>query len=94
MINIYQLILNYTTLIAFIFFTVDLCFQIRRITVNRSATDISPIGLFIRFLASIVLLLKYIDVQDSFLIGGQILGTIAITTYFLLTLYYRSAKKT
>ncbi len=82
------------TILSYIGLNADIIFQIRRIYKTKSSRDISLIGLSIRYLAIIIILIKFISLSDVPLIIGQSLILLTFTTYFTLTfLYFLKRKK-
>lgn len=88
-----QLITNYSTLIAFIFFSTDILVQIIHIYSRKSTKDISIKGSIIRVIAAYILLIKYYSVNDSYLEIGQTVFTCVLTVYLLMMIYYRKNPK-
>jgi hypothetical protein len=85
--------LDIFTIISYVGLNVDLVFQIRRIYKNKSSKDISLVGLSVRYVAILVILVKFISISDEALIIGQGLILITFTCYFFLALYYLLKKK-
>ncbi|MFA5926048.1 MAG: hypothetical protein WC831_03870 [Parcubacteria group bacterium] len=83
------LIINYSALIAFSFFTIDIVVQIFHIHKIKSSRDISIKGSVIRAVAAYILLVKYYSVNDIFLEIGQTVFTLSLTAYLLMMIYYR-----
>jgi hypothetical protein len=81
-------ILDILTVISYIALNVDIVFQIRQIYRTKSSEDLSLVGMSIRYLAILVILIKFISVSDIALIIGQALIITSFTTYFILAIYY------
>lgn len=82
-------ILDYAVLLAFSSFIIELLFQIRHTLNRKSSIDISITSVIIRFLAGIVLLIRYLVIKDTFLIIGQITFSSIFLILILLILFYR-----
>ncbi len=89
-------ILDYLTIISYTALNIDILFQIKQIYRTKSSKDLSLIGLTIRYVAILVILIKFISLSDIPLITGQGLIVITFTTYFILAGYYfiNNKKKT
>ena len=85
-----ELFINYITLIAFIALTLDLIFQISHVIKKKSSKDVSIAGCVVRIFAISILELKFILVNDSWLIVGQSIFGIVFLAYFALVLFYRN----
>ena len=85
----YELLISYATVIAYIAFSTDLVIQILRIYRRKSSNDVSARGTAIRTIGSLVILLKFISVDDIYLIIGQVLFTLTVATYLLMIIKYR-----
>ncbi len=84
-----EMILDYATVVAFIALTIDILFQITRIIKRKSSRDISINGCIIRLIAVFVLQIKFVILDDSWLIFGQALFNIFYLAYFILVIKYR-----
>jgi len=80
--------LDVLTVASYIGLNIDIVFQIRRIYYTKSSRDISLFGLSIRYIAIVIILIKFISISDFSLIVGQGLILITFTTYFVLAMYY------
>lgn len=80
--------LDWLTLISYIALNVDILFQIRRIHKTKSSKDLSLLGMTIRYIAIIIILIKFINLSDTALIIGQGLIVLTFTTYFTLAIMY------
>lgn len=81
-------VLDILTLLAYVALNMDIVFQILRVLKTKSSHDLSLIGLFIRFMAILVLLFKFITLIDMPLIIGQGLLTFTFGIYLFLGFYY------
>jgi uncharacterized protein with PQ loop repeat len=86
-------ILNLLTLFAFIALNLDIIFQIIRVRKTKSSKDLSLLGLIIRFIAIIIILIKYIALRDTTLVLGQALIAVTFTIYFSLAILYFFRRK-
>jgi len=86
-------LLDVLTLLSFIGLNVDILFQTRRVYKTKSSKDLSLIGLSVRYLAIIVILIKYVNVGDTTLLIGQSLILLTFTIYFMLVVSYFRYKK-
>ncbi len=80
--------LDIFTILSYIGLNIDILFQIRRIYKTKSSRDISLFGLSVRYVAIIIILIKFISLSDTALIIGQGLILITFTSYFILALLY------
>jgi len=85
----FELIVNYATLVVFVLFLFDNLVQIRHIWKRKSSKDVSLRGASMRFVAALILLIKYSTINDIYLIIGQSLFSITFATYFILLVKYR-----
>jgi len=81
-------ILDIATLISYIALNIDIILQIKQIWATKSSRDLSLVGMTIRYVAVLIILIKFISLTDIPLIIGQGLITITFTTYFVLVIYY------
>ena len=81
-------ILDLLTLLSYIALNVDILFQIKRIYETKSSRDLSIVGMSIRYVAILIILIKFMRISDVPLIIGQGLIVLTFTTYFALALYY------
>jgi len=87
--------LDWLTLLSYVALNIDILFQIRRIYQTKSSKDLSLIGMTIRYIAIIIILIKFIKLSDVALIAGQALIAVTFTIYFIFALtyfYYRKQK--
>ena len=89
-------LLNFFTIISYIALNVDILFQVRQIYKTKSSKDLSLIGLTIRYIAILIILIKFISLSDIPLIIGQGLMVLTFTIYFIFAVYYfiHSKRKT
>lgn len=81
-------ILDLITFASYIALTVDVLFQIHSIRHAKSSEDISLVGLSIRYFAILIILYKFVTLEDWALVLGQMLLTVAFTAYMVLAFYY------
>ena len=81
-------LLDFLTIISYIALNVDILFQIKQIYKTKSSKDLSLIGLTVRYVAILVILIKFISISDTPLIIGQGFIVATFTTYFILAGYY------
>lgn len=81
-------LLDILTVISYIALNADIILQIRRIYLNKSSRNLSLVGLSIRYVAILIILIKFISLSDIPLIIGQGLIAITFTTYLILAIYY------
>jgi hypothetical protein len=81
-------LLDLLTLLSYIALNVDILLQIKTIYHTRSSRDLSLLGLSIRYVAILIILIKFISISDLPLIIGQGLIALTFTTYFALAVYY------
>lgn len=87
-------LLDLLTLLSYAALNVDILFQIRRIHKTKSSRDLSLLGLTIRYVAILIILIKFLSIGDLPLIIGQGLIAATFTTYFVLAVtYYKHRKK-
>lgn len=85
-----ELLINYATLLAFIAFSVDLLYQIRNLIRKKSSKSVSLLGLTARTIGTFVLLIKYINLSDVYLISGQVFFMVLVIIYLWLAYKYRN----
>jgi hypothetical protein len=81
-------LLDILTILSYIALNIDIIFQVRRIYLNKSSKDLSLVGLTIRYLAIIIILIKFLTLSDLPLIIGQGLIVITFSAYFVLAVIY------
>jgi hypothetical protein len=87
-------LLDWLTLASYLALNVDIVLQIKRIHHTKSSDDLSIAGMTIRYIAILIILFKFINLNDTALLIGQGLATITFSTYFALaTFYYLHGKK-
>lgn len=87
------LIINYATLISYIAFSTNLLLQIFLVYRRKSSLDISWKGLTFSLIGSLVILLKFLTLNDIYLILGQIVFSITVATYLTMVIYYKRPKE-
>lgn len=85
--------LDWLTLSSYLALNVDILFQIRRVYRTKSSEDLSLVGMTVRYVAIIIILVKFISLSDMPLIIGQGLIALTFTTYFVLACVYFLRKK-
>ena len=85
----FQIIIDYALIVAFIALTADIIIQILHITKRKSSRDISIKGCIIRSFGAFVLLIKFFLLSDTYLVIGQTIFLLVYITYFSLIIYYR-----
>ena len=85
-------VLDVLTLISYVALNADILFQIARIYKTKSSRDISLLGLSIRYIAILIILIKFVSLSDLPLIVGQGLITLSVTLYLCLAVMYRVRK--
>lgn len=80
--------INYALFIAFVILSGGVLLQTKKTYHTKSVKDISAAEVALRFVASIILLLKFFYTADSYLIVGQAIFTLIYLGYFLLVLKY------
>ena len=87
-------LLGWLTVGSYIALNIDVLFQIKKIYRTKSSKDLSLFGMTIRYVAILIILVKFISLSDAPLIIGQGLIVITFTAYFALALtYFRRTKK-
>ncbi len=85
-------ILDILTVFSYIALCADVLFQIARIHKTKSARDVSLIGASIRFVAIVIILIKFLSLNDWPLIIGQLLVFTSFLIYIFLVLVYKYKK--
>ena len=86
-------LLNILTMLSFVALNVDIIFQTKRIYKTKSSHDISLLGLGIRYGAIMIILIKYISLDDTTLFVGQACIAVTFTVYFFLAVSYFRHKR-
>ncbi len=81
-------ILDLFTILSYIGLNIDIIFQIRRIYTTKSSRDISLVGLSVRYVAILIILIKFVSISDIALVIGQALILVTFTSYFALAIFY------
>jgi uncharacterized protein with PQ loop repeat len=88
-------ILDWLTLLSCLALAADILLQIKRVYRTKSSNDLSLLGMTIRYIAIIVILVKFISLNDLPLMIGQGVITIIFTAYlFLAIVYFRHRRNT
>lgn len=81
------------TVVSYIALNIDVVLQALRIYRTKSSKDLSILGMTIRFLAIIIILIKFISLSSLSLVIGQGLIAITFSIYLILAiLYFRHRK--
>lgn len=83
-----DIILNYATIIAYIAFSLDVIFQIRRVYKRKSSLDVSWRGIGIRLIGSSVIFIKFLSVGDRALLIGQSIFVTVVVIYLIMAIYF------
>jgi len=86
-------LLDVFTFLAYVALSADIFFQIGRIYHTKSSHDLSLTGLLIRYAAILVILYKFVRLDDMPLIVGQVLLTTTFTVYLTLAFFYFAFRK-
>jgi|GEM_PF-1352931 hypothetical protein len=85
-------LLNSITLLSYLALTADILFQIKHLRHTKSSRDISLSGVFIRYLAILIIFYKFFTLDEGVLLVGQGLLAIVFTLYLFLALCYHGEK--
>ena len=88
-IKMFQILIDYALIIAFIALTLDIIIQIYHISKGKSSNDISLKGCIVRIFGAVVLQIKFFSLNDVYLIFGQTIFLSVYMIYFLLIVYYK-----
>lgn len=86
-------ILDWLTLLSYLALNIDIVLQIRRIYRTKSSEDLSLLGMTIRYVAILIIVIKFAAIGDAALIIGQGIAVVTFGTYFGLALRYGRRKK-
>ena len=86
-------IFDYLSVAGLIFISYGTLLQWYHILKNKSAKDILTQDVMIRWIITLVLLVKVLFVGDIYLIIGQSIWSVAISIYALTLLYIKSSYK-
>ncbi|MEK7536885.1 MAG: hypothetical protein AAB584_00355 [Patescibacteria group bacterium] len=86
-------IFDYLTIASLAFLSYGVLSQWHYIFKSKSIRDIVVQDVLIRWIATLVLLIKIVFVGDLYLIIGQSIFSLAISTYALTLLYIKSRYK-
>jgi len=81
-------ILDWLTLISYMALNIDIILQIGRIYKRKSSEDLSLVGMTIRFIAILIIAVKFFTLGDVPLIIGQGMAVVTFGTYFVLAIIY------
>jgi uncharacterized protein with PQ loop repeat len=81
-------VLDWLTLISYIALNIDIVLQIGRIYRRKSSEDLSLVGMTIRYIAILIIAVKFFSLDDLPLMIGQGLVVATFGTYFVLSLVY------
>lgn len=81
-------LLDYLTLFATFAISADVLLQIKHIYHTKSSRDISIAGLFVRFIAILILMFKFASLGDFPLAVGHTIIMITFAAYFALAVVY------
>ena len=81
-------LLDILTVLSYIALNVDILLQIKRIHETKSSEDLSLTGLVVRYVAILIIMLKFLSLEDLPLILGQGLIVITFTIYLALAVSY------
>lgn len=81
-------LLDVATLFSYIALNVDILLQIKKIYQTKSSRDLSLVGMTIRYLAILIIFIKFLSLSDLPLILGQGLIVLTFTTYLTLAILY------
>lgn len=84
--------LDYATVASYIALNIDVVLQIHHIRNTRSSRDLSLTGLVVRYGAILLILYKFISLDDNSLILGQTLVALTFTAYLVLAITYARHK--
>ena len=86
--------LDALTILSYLALVADIFFQVGKIYTTKSSEDLSLLGMSIRYVAILVIFIKFFSLSDLPLIVGQGLIGGAFTAYFMLAVYYRRVRST
>ena len=86
-----EFLINYATIAAFLLFCADLIYQLKQVPKTKDSSSVSTLGLAARATATIILLVKFISLNDLYLIGGQSIFSLLVLVYLALSWKYRNA---
>ncbi len=82
-------IIDFGAILAYIILSLGIVIQSIRVIKRKSAQDISILETILRTLASIVILIKMISIQDKYLIIGQSIFLVIYFLYIIIIAKYR-----
>lgn len=81
-------LLDVATLFSYIALNIDILLQIKKIYQTKSSRDLSLLGMTIRYIAILIIFIKFYSLSDLPLILGQGLIVLTFTTYLMLAILY------
>jgi uncharacterized protein with PQ loop repeat len=81
-------ILDVLTILSYLALNIDIILQIKRIYKTKSSEDLSLSGMTIRYVAILVILIKFVSLSDMPLMIGQGIIAVTFTIYFVLAMLY------
>lgn len=88
----FELIINYWTIMSYALYSFDVTMQIIKIYKRKSSLDISITWLSIRILAWLLIISKFILVNDIYLMIWQAIFMTFLIVYIFVVIYYRFDK--
>jgi uncharacterized protein with PQ loop repeat len=86
-------ILDVLTLLSYAALNIDVLLQIRRIYATKSSHDLSLTGMIVRYVAILIILIKFATLSDIPLIIGQALVAVTFTAYLCLAVTFVKHRK-
>lgn len=86
-------LLDWLTLLSYVALNVDVILETRRIYRTKSSNDLSLFGMLIRYIAIIIVLIKFVSLHDPSLVIGQALIAFTFTLYLALAVVYFRHRK-
>jgi hypothetical protein len=87
-------LLDWLTIASYGAINLDIVFEIRKIQKTKSSEDLSLLGMTMRYGAIMIILVKFISLEEKPLIIGQGLIALTFTFYFALAYAYFHNKPT
>lgn len=81
-------LLDVATLFSYVALNVDILLQIKKIYQTKSSRDLSLLGMTVRYVAILIIFIKFLSLSDLPLILGQGLIVLTFTTYLVLAILY------
>ena len=86
-------LLDILTVLSYVALNVDILLQVKRIHGTKSSEDLSLTGLVVRYIAILIIMFKFLSLEDLPLILGQGLIVITFTIYLALAVSYFLRRK-